>query len=82
VNPKIGDLVRLKAFTEDTSLMNSNLSGGTGLVLAEHRNDGRNDGTVLWLDLLITRAEAYGGTSEIALFVPIRDILKVISETG
>jgi hypothetical protein len=51
-------------------------------VLAEHRNDGRNDGTVLWLDLLITRADAYGGTSEIALFVPIRDILKVISETG
>ncbi len=78
MNPKIGDLVRLKAFTEDTSLMNSNLSGGTGIVLAEHRNDG----TVLCLDLLISRAEAYGGTSEIALFVPIRDILKVISETG
>jgi hypothetical protein len=78
VNPKIGDLVRLKAFTEDISLMNKNLSGGTGIVLAEHRNDG----TVLWLDLLISRAEAYGGTSEIALFVPIRDILKVISETG
>jgi hypothetical protein len=47
VNPKIGDLVLLKAFTEDTSLMNKNLSGGTGIVLAEHRNDGRNDGTVL-----------------------------------
>ena len=78
MNPKIGDLVRLKAFTEDTALMNKNLSGGTGIVLAEHRNDG----TVLWLDLLITRADAYGGTSEIALFVPIRDILKVISETG
>ncbi len=78
MNPKIGDLVRLKAFTEDISLMNKNLSGGTGIVLAEHRNDG----TVLWLDLLISRAEAYGGTSEIALFVPIRDILKVISETG
>ena len=78
MNPKIGDLVRLKAFTEDISLMNKNISGGTGIVLAEHRNDG----TVLWLDLLISRADAYGGTSEIALFVPIRDILKVISETG
>ncbi len=74
---KPGDLVRLRTFSRDVTLMNRGLSGGTAVLVAPLRME-----VGVWWDMLVTKDPAYGGSSEFVEGVAEEDIREVLSEAG
>jgi hypothetical protein len=66
---KQGDLVRIKTFTSDVFLMNSNLSGGTALIL-----DGYIFHDAIYYDALVAAASCYEVPPQVVKAIPQSDL--------